>query len=147
MSEAARPVAGLENVTQRYARACALDAVTLELPTGRMIGLIGPDGVGKSTLLSIIAGARRVQSGRVFVLDGDMADSRTAPPSVRASPICRRGWARTSIRTSASAKTSSSSAACSDNLAPNGNGEFPNFWTARGLLLSPTARQRSCREV
>ena len=75
MSEAARPVAGLENVTQRYARACALDAVTLELPTGRMIGLIGPDGVGKSTLLSIIAGARRVQSGRVFVLDGDMADS------------------------------------------------------------------------
>jgi len=75
MSEAARPVAGLENVTQRYARACALDAVTLELPAGCMIGLIGPDGVGKSTLLSIIAGARRVQSGRVVVLDGDMADS------------------------------------------------------------------------
>jgi ribosome-dependent ATPase len=75
MSEAARPVAGLENVTQRYARACALDAVTLALPAGCMIGLIGPDGVGKSTLLSIIAGARRVQSGRVVVLDGDMADS------------------------------------------------------------------------
>ena len=75
MSEAARPVAGLENVTQRYARACALDAVTLELPAGCMIGLVGPDGVGKSTLLSIIAGARRVQSGRVVVLDGDMADS------------------------------------------------------------------------
>lgn len=75
MSEAARPVAGLENVTQRYARPCALDAVTLELPAGCMIGLIGPDGVGKSTLLSIIAGARRVQSGRVVVLDGDMADS------------------------------------------------------------------------
>ncbi|MGD0147196.1 MAG: ribosome-associated ATPase/putative transporter RbbA [Xanthobacteraceae bacterium] len=75
MSEAARPVAGLENVTQRYRHACALDAVTLALPAGRMIGLIGPDGVGKSTLLSIIAGARRVQSGRVVVLDGDMADA------------------------------------------------------------------------
>ena len=40
-----------------------------------MVGLIGPDGVGKSTLLSIIAGARQIQSGRVFVLDGDMADA------------------------------------------------------------------------
>jgi ribosome-dependent ATPase len=75
MSEAARPVAALENVTQRYGHACALDAVTLALPAGCVIGLIGPDGVGKSTLLSIIAGARRVQSGRVFVLDGDMVDS------------------------------------------------------------------------
>jgi ribosome-dependent ATPase len=84
MSEAARPVAGLENVTQRYARACALDAITLELPASCMIGLIGPDGVGKSTLLSIIAGARRVQSGRVFVLDGDMADS------VHRAAVCPR---------------------------------------------------------
>jgi ribosome-dependent ATPase len=73
MNEAARPVARLENVTQRYGRTAALDAVTLDLPAGAMVGLIGPDGVGKSTLLSIIAGARRIQSGRVFVLDGDMA--------------------------------------------------------------------------
>ena len=75
MNEPARPVARLENVTQRYARAAALDAVTLEFPAGCMVGLIGPDGVGKSTLLSIIAGARQIQSGRVFVLDGDMADA------------------------------------------------------------------------
>jgi ribosome-dependent ATPase len=40
-----------------------------------MVGFIGPDGVGKSTLLSIIAGARQVQSGSVFVLDGDIKDS------------------------------------------------------------------------
>jgi ribosome-dependent ATPase len=39
-----------------------------------MVGLIGPDGVGKSSLLSIIAGARRVQSGRAIVLEGDIAD-------------------------------------------------------------------------
>ena len=53
---------------------------TLEVPAGCMVGFIGPDGVGKSTLLSIIAGARQIQSGRVFVLDGDMADTahRTA---------------------------------------------------------------------
>ena len=40
-----------------------------------MVGFIGPDGVGKSSLLSIIAGARQIQSGSVFVLDGNMADS------------------------------------------------------------------------
>jgi ribosome-dependent ATPase len=69
------PVARLENVTQRYKRAVALDNVTVSLPTGCMVGLIGPDGVGKSTLLSMIAGARQVQSGRVVVFDGDMADA------------------------------------------------------------------------
>ncbi len=75
MNEATRPVARLDNVTQRYARALALDAISLELPAGCMVGLIGPDGVGKSSLLSIIAGARQIQSGRVWVLDGDMADA------------------------------------------------------------------------
>jgi ribosome-dependent ATPase len=40
-----------------------------------MVGFIGPDGVGKSSLMSIIAGARQIQSGNAFVLDGSMADS------------------------------------------------------------------------
>jgi ribosome-dependent ATPase len=70
-----RPVARIEHVDQRYGSVVALDAVTLELPAGCMVGFIGPDGVGKSSLLSILAGARQVQSGKVFVLDGDMTDS------------------------------------------------------------------------
>ena len=49
--------------------------MTVALPSGCMVGLIGPDGVGKSTLLSMLAGARNVQSGRVIVLGGDMADA------------------------------------------------------------------------
>jgi ribosome-dependent ATPase len=68
-------IARLENVTQLYKRSVALDNVTVALPAGRMVGLIGPDGVGKSTLLSMIAGARHVQSGRIFVFDGNMADA------------------------------------------------------------------------
>ena len=40
-----------------------------------MAGFIGPDGVGKSTLLSLIAGSRQIQSGSVLVLDGDMASA------------------------------------------------------------------------
>jgi ribosome-dependent ATPase len=72
---AAVPVARLEGITQRYRRAVALEAVSFDLPAGCVVGLIGPDGVGKSTLLSIIAGARRIQSGRAVVFGGDMADA------------------------------------------------------------------------
>jgi len=78
------PVAHIENVTQRYGKMVALDNVTIDLPAGCMVGLIGPDGVGKSSLLSMIAGARQIQSGRVIVLDNDMADPR------RRAEICPR---------------------------------------------------------
>jgi ABC-type multidrug transport system ATPase subunit len=67
-------IARLENVTQRYGKARALAGVTLTLPAGRMVGLIGPDGVGKSSLLAIIAGARHIQSGKAYVLGGNVAD-------------------------------------------------------------------------
>jgi ribosome-dependent ATPase len=69
-------VAALDNVTHRYGSTLALDGVNLALPAGKMIGLIGPDGVGKSTLLALIAGVRRLQSGRVSALGGDMAEAR-----------------------------------------------------------------------
>src|SRR5215469_17421193 len=39
-----------------------------------MIGVIGPDAAGKSTLLGLIAGVRIIQEGRVIVLGGNMAD-------------------------------------------------------------------------
>ncbi len=76
MNGRAVPVARLENVTQRYGRVAALDDLSVALPAGCIVGLIGPDGVGKSSLLAMVAGARRIQSGRVIVLDGDMTDSR-----------------------------------------------------------------------
>ena len=114
------PVAHVENVTQRYGKMVALDDVTIDLPAGCMVGLIGPDGVGKSSLLSMIAGARQIQSGRVIVLDNDMADAtRRGAEFARALPICRKDWARIFTRISASVKTSSFSAVCSDNLVPS----------------------------
>jgi ribosome-dependent ATPase len=73
MNSIAGPVARLVNVTQRYGRIAALDAINVEVPSGCMVGFIGPDGVGKSTLLSLVAGARQVHSGRVFVLGDDIA--------------------------------------------------------------------------
>lgn len=73
MNEAAQTVARLISVRHRYGSETALDDVSLDVPTGRMVGLIGPDGVGKSTLLGLIAGVRKIQSGAVRVLGGDMA--------------------------------------------------------------------------
>jgi ribosome-dependent ATPase len=73
---AAGTVAGVKRVTQRYGTATALDEISLEFPSQKMIGLIGPDGVGKSTLLGIIAGVRKLQAGRVEVLGGDISDAR-----------------------------------------------------------------------
>jgi ribosome-dependent ATPase len=67
--------ARLDEVTHRYGKTIALDAVTLEIPAGCMVGLIGPDGVGKSSVLSLIAGSRQIQSGTVTVLGGDMANA------------------------------------------------------------------------
>lgn len=76
MPPAAPPVASLSEVGLRYGKTQALDGITLDIPAGRMVGLIGPDGVGKSSLLSLVAGARAVQQGKVMVLGGDMASRR-----------------------------------------------------------------------
>ncbi|HET8707626.1 MAG TPA: ATP-binding cassette domain-containing protein, partial [Pseudomonadales bacterium] len=73
MSTPSAPVIQLEAVTHRYGNTLAVNAVSLDLPAGRMIGFIGPDGVGKSTLLGLIAGARKIQSGQIRALGGDMA--------------------------------------------------------------------------
>jgi len=70
------PVVSLAGVRLRYRKTLALDGVTLDLPAGCMVGLIGPDGVGKSSLLSLMAGARALQDGAVHVLGSDMADRR-----------------------------------------------------------------------
>ncbi|WP_280949759.1 ribosome-associated ATPase/putative transporter RbbA [Rhizobium sp. CF080] len=69
-------VARLKDVSHSYGGTRAIDGITLDLPAGRMIGLIGPDGVGKSSLLSLISGARQIQTGEVEVLGGDIRSAR-----------------------------------------------------------------------
>lgn len=68
------PVALLEHVGQQFGATIALRDISLAIPARRMVGLIGPDGVGKSSLLSLIAGARTIEQGNVIVLGGDMRD-------------------------------------------------------------------------
>ena len=69
-------VVSLTAVTHRYGAVVADAGIDLEIPAGTTTGFIGPDGAGKSTLLALIAGCKRIQTGGVAVLGGDMADPR-----------------------------------------------------------------------
>lgn len=75
MTAATKPVAEFKAVTHRYGKAVALDDVSIVIPAQRMVGLIGPDGVGKSTVQALVAGVRRIQNGSVTALGGDMASA------------------------------------------------------------------------
>ncbi|MBK3775755.1 ribosome-associated ATPase/putative transporter RbbA [Azospirillum brasilense] len=70
------PIARLRGVRLVYGKVRAVDGISLDVPAGRVTGLIGPDGVGKSSLLSLMSGARALQEGTVEVLDGNMAQAR-----------------------------------------------------------------------
>lgn len=84
VSADSRMVARLSGVSLRYGDTYALDDVTLDIPAGCMIGLIGPDGVGKSSLLALVSGARAIQQGHVWTLDGDLSSGR------HRARVCRR---------------------------------------------------------
>ncbi len=72
---ALEPVALARKVSHRYGSVRALDGLDIEIPSGCMVGLIGPDGVGKSTLMGLLAGSKRIQTGEVRVLGGDMKNT------------------------------------------------------------------------
>ena len=87
----ATPAIRVAGVTHTYRKTVALDALSLDVSPGRLVGFIGPDGVGKSTLLSLIAGAKRLQTGGVDVLGGPMnslSRHRVYAAGVGSKPIC-----------------------------------------------------------
>ncbi len=78
----------LDRLTRRYAGLLAVDAVTLDIPTGGVHALVGPNGAGKTTLFNMVSGLVAPSSGRVL-LDG--LDLTRLPPERRA----RAGIGRT----------------------------------------------------
>ena len=66
----------IRGLSHSYRGKTALDNITLSLPQGASIGMIGPDGVGKSTLLALMAGVKTIQKGSVRVLGADPARRR-----------------------------------------------------------------------
>ena len=85
---AERPVLSAESLTKRFGSVVAADGVSLELTPGEICALIGPNGSGKTTVLRLLAGVHRPDSGTV-VLNGSTLDD--APPRERA----RKGMVRT----------------------------------------------------
>lgn len=78
-------MSGLEvrDVSVAFEQTQALDAVSLEVETGRILAVLGPSGCGKSTLLRVIAGLQKPDSGHVL-FDGQ---------DVTGMPTHRRGFA------------------------------------------------------
>ena len=69
-------VTRIQELSHYYGKTQALSNINLAIPSGCMAGLIGPDGVGKSSLLALIAGVRKIQIGKISTLKGDMSNSR-----------------------------------------------------------------------
>jgi sulfate/thiosulfate transport system ATP-binding protein len=70
----------IANVTKNFGDFVALDNVSVSIPSGQLTALLGPSGGGKSTLLRIIAGLERADSGRVEI---EGIDATNLPPQKR----------------------------------------------------------------
>jgi ABC-2 type transport system ATP-binding protein len=69
---------------KRYRRRWALSDCTLEIPAGRIAGLVGPNGAGKTTLLHLATGLLQPTTGTIEVLGG--------PPPARPAQLARVGF-------------------------------------------------------
>ena len=69
--DGADPLVVVENLTKTYRGRPALDGLSLEIPPGRIVGLMGSNGSGKTTLLKILAGVLADYDGRVRIAGHD----------------------------------------------------------------------------
>ncbi|MGD0147285.1 MAG: ABC transporter ATP-binding protein [Xanthobacteraceae bacterium] len=72
-----RPLLRIEDVSKRFGSSAAVDKLSLDIYQGEFFALLGPSGCGKTTLLRLIAGFERPDSGRIL-LDG--VDLAAVPP-------------------------------------------------------------------
>ncbi len=66
----------ISNLTKKFGSVTAIDNLTLNIPSGKMTGIVGPDASGKTTLLRIIIGLLRGDEGTVETLGMDPAASK-----------------------------------------------------------------------
>ena len=87
----------VEHVSHLYGKTTALYDLSLQIPRGATVGLIGPDGVGKSTLLSLIAGVKIIQTGTVRVFDLNVAEKKARDELSHKIAFMPQGLGKTSI--------------------------------------------------
>jgi ABC-2 type transport system ATP-binding protein len=80
-------------ITRRFGEVVALDGVDLDVPPGRIHGLVGPNGAGKTTLLGLLLGLAVADGGRLAILGTQVGRSLQVPPGWPVSsmaPACIR---------------------------------------------------------
>src|ERR1700691_1559287 len=60
----------IENLTYRIAGRTLLDKASLSIPAGHRVGLVGPNGTGKSTLFKLISGELHSDGGEISLIKG-----------------------------------------------------------------------------
>jgi ribosome-dependent ATPase len=71
-----KPLICIKNCSFSYSKTKALDNIDLTIPSNSMTALIGPDGVGKSTLLALIAGVKKIQTGSIWLFGEDISQKK-----------------------------------------------------------------------
>jgi ABC-type branched-subunit amino acid transport system ATPase component/ABC-type branched-subunit amino acid transport system permease subunit len=66
------PILKVEAVNKSFGGVCALSDVNIEVPRGKVTGIIGPNGSGKTTLFNVINGFLTPEKGRVVVEGRDI---------------------------------------------------------------------------
>jgi ABC-type Mn2+/Zn2+ transport system ATPase subunit len=61
------PIVSFQDVSYTYGEGVVLDHISLEIPEGSFVGVVGPSGAGKTTLLKLIAGTTKPAAGHVHV--------------------------------------------------------------------------------
>ncbi len=74
----AAPAVRTENLTKRYGRLVALDALDLAVTAGQVFGFLGPNGAGKSTTIRLLLGLARPSAGQAWIFDTPAADVAAA---------------------------------------------------------------------
>ena len=70
----------VEGLTKRYNDVTAVDNLTAEFESGKLIALLGPSGCGKTTMLNMLSGILPVSEGKIYFYDVDVTD---LPPEKR----------------------------------------------------------------
>ncbi|MCX8034575.1 MAG: ATP-binding cassette domain-containing protein, partial [Thermodesulfovibrio sp.] len=66
------PVIEVENLCKSYKKVRAVDCISFSVNKGEVFGLIGPDGAGKTSIIQILAGVLKADSGKAFINDIDV---------------------------------------------------------------------------